>query len=190
MTDFTRYASRTRDIQDLVERGVWGTRTDVQGGGSIMSVRGTGTVDEELPIVNFGYSFNAAADADHEVIMVSLGSDVDMKVALPTIGRQFQHQWTQGTGGIQYHEDANRRIEFNGTETILHDGQFIVGSNRELTITVDGANITLTTGGDLTVQANNVEITSNTLTHNGTNIGQTHVHGGVQAGPNNTGTPI
>lgn len=40
----------------------------------------------------------------------------------------------------------------------------------------------------------NVEIignlgTTGTMTNNGVNVGSTHTHGGVQSGPNNTGTP-
>ena len=34
-----------------------------------------------------------------------------------------------------------------------------------------------------------IELTSATLTHNGVNIGSTHVHPGVETGPSNTGAP-
>lgn len=37
--------------------------------------------------------------------------------------------------------------------------------------------------------AQSVEIESDTLTHNGTNIGDTHTHGGVAVGASNTGVP-
>lgn len=42
---------------------------------------------------------------------------------------------------------------------------------------------------DISISAQNVNISSNTLTHNGTNIGSSHVHGNVSTGPNNTGGP-
>lgn len=35
----------------------------------------------------------------------------------------------------------------------------------------------------------NVDIISDTLTHNGVNIGSTHIHGGVQSGGSNTAVP-
>lgn len=39
------------------------------------------------------------------------------------------------------------------------------------------------------VTSGNVEITSSSLTHNGTNVGDSHVHGGVVPGGGSTGTP-
>ncbi len=38
--------------------------------------------------------------------------------------------------------------------------------------------------------AGSVAITGPSLTHNGINVGSTHVHSGVQSGPSNTGAPI
>jgi len=82
MTSFIPYSSRTRDIQDLVERGVWGSLVYVPGAGASMSVRGTGTLDEEVPLLNLGYGFNLPNDSDAEMVMLSLGSDVNDKVVL------------------------------------------------------------------------------------------------------------
>lgn len=54
---------------------------------------------------------------------------------------------------------------------------------------VDGGMV-LHTPGTLAIQAaGGVDITSPTLTHNGVNIGSTHVHGGVTTGGSNTGGP-
>lgn len=197
MTSFTRGRSRSRDLQDSVERGVWGKREDVPGAGSILSVRGTGTTDIELPIVNFGYSFHLAQDANAEVIMLSLGADVEDKVALPILPRDLQHQWPEGTGGIQHPTNPDRRIEFNGDEIFLRDGKFVVGSNREVTIEVDGSNVKITTGGGATIDAQSldlnvsgaVNINSAQLMHNGKDIGDTHTHSGVLSGSANTGVP-
>lgn len=189
MTDFTGFRSRTRDNQDGVERGVWGKREDVDGAGSIMSVRGTGTVDEEVPIANFGYGFNIEDDSNAEVTMLALGNDVNNKMAMPHLPKDKQHPWKKGTGGIQHPTDPNRRVEFNGDETFLRDGTFIIGTNRELKITVDGSNVTIETGGDLKLKAANVAIESSTLKHNGKNIGDTHVHGGILPGGSDTDGP-
>lgn len=40
------------------------------------------------------------------------------------------------------------------------------------------------------VSAAGVAIVSPALTHNGVNVGSTHVHSGVQSGPSNTGAPV
>lgn len=193
--------TRSQDLQDTAERGVWGERTDVEGAGSIMRVRGTGTTDFELPVMNFGYSFNLPPDSNAEVIMVSLGSDINDKVAIPTIPRDKQYQWPVGTGGVQHPSDPGRRIEFNGEETLLRDGVFVIGSNREVKITVDGSNVTIETGGEANFKASkfrfdgDMEIsgdisTTGTIENNSKNIGSTHVHDGVDSGPSNTGAPV
>jgi hypothetical protein len=197
MTDFATFRSRTRDLQDQNERGVWGVRQEVPGAGAMMSVRGTETLDEELPIMNFGYSFNLAANSNAEVIMMSLGSDVDAKVAIPTLPRDIQHQWAEGTGGVQSPTDPERRLEYNDNETWLKDGNYKLGNNKEVEVTVDGGTVTINitgganinSSGDMVISAPSVEITSAALTHNGTNVGDTHVHGGVESGPSNTTGP-
>jgi hypothetical protein len=191
MTDFTRYQSSRRDQQDHVERGVWGGAEDVPGAGQMMRVRGTGTEDLEVPILSLGFSFNlVAGDANAEVVMLSLGSDVNDKVALPCIPRDQAFQWPAGTGGIQHPTDPERRIEFNDTETHHTDGRHAFGPNKELVVRVDGGKVFLEVNGPLTISAGGaVEITSPTLTHNGVNVGDTHTHPGVDPGPANTGTP-
>lgn len=45
------------------------------------------------------------------------------------------------------------------------------------------------TPGEITLRAKAVKIESQTLTHNGTNVGDTHTHPGVMPGAASTGTP-
>lgn len=52
-----------------------------------------------------------------------------------------------------------------------------------------GGTLTIKAAGTLTVQAPDVAIESGTLTHNGVNIGDTHVHGGIKSGPDDSSTP-
>lgn len=42
----------------------------------------------------------------------------------------------------------------------------------------------------ISMGATSIAFTSATLTHNGVNIGSTHVHGGVQSGGSDTGVPV
>lgn len=44
------------------------------------------------------------------------------------------------------------------------------------TVTVEPGKITITTTGDIEMNADNVNIISNTLTHNGTTVGEDHIH--------------
>lgn len=50
-------------------------------------------------------------------------------------------------------------------------------------------NIVIQAGGSVTIKAGSVLIESDSLTHNGVNVGDTHVHGGVLPGPADTSTP-
>lgn len=50
-------------------------------------------------------------------------------------------------------------------------------------------NIVIQAGGSVTIKAGRVAIESEFLTHNGVNVGDTHVHGGVLPGPADTSPP-
>lgn len=171
---------RSRDLQDSVERGVWGSQTYVAGSGSHMTIRGTGTLDQEVPVMQLGYGFNLPADSNAEVIMLALGSDPYDKVAFPTIPKDLQYQWGEGEGGIQHPTNPDRRIEFNANETHLSDGNYTVGPNKEVTITIAGGNVTIananiTLDGDVAVTGS-LAVAGPNVTHGDTNIGNTHTH--------------
>lgn len=192
-----RQRSRVNDLQDQIGRGVYGKWTAVDGAGSVMSVRGTGTLlDEEVPVVNFGYGFRLADNADADVFMLAVGADVNDKVAMPTIPRNLQHPWGVGQGGVQHPTDPNRRLEFNQNETWLKDGAFRIGNGGEVSISVSSGivSITLNGGADLQINGNvringDLEATGGVFEHNGKNVGATHRHSGVNTGPSNTGVP-
>jgi len=198
MTDFVSYQELVRTAQDFAERGVWGTLTAMPPGGAMMTVRGTGTLDEEVPVVNLGYSFNLPTDADAEVLMLSLGGDPDAKVALPALPRGAQYLWPEGAGGVQHPTDPERRIEFNDEETFLRDGKFVLGSNREVTVVVSGSDVKITCAGNVVLSAAETKIDGNLrvsgnldidghVRNGAISIGATHIHPGDSGGT--TGTP-
>lgn len=182
MTSFNRFTDRNRDQQDGFERGVWGSQEYVDGAGSVMRIRGTGTEDDEAPVLNTGFGFNLPDDSNAEVFMVSLGSDTNQKYAVASLPRDKQRQWAAGTGGVQHPTDPERALEFNADATWLKDGTFDIGNNKELRITVSGGNISIKTSGEINLE-------SSKLTHNGLDIGSTHTHGGIQPGGSNTDVP-
>lgn len=186
MTSFNRFTDRNRDQQDGYERGLWGKLEYVDGAGSVMSVRGTGveggTLDEEVPLLNTGYAFNVPQDYNTEVIMLSVNSDTNQKMVVASIPRDKQRQWPEGSGGIQHPIDANKFIQLDGDRIWLRDGNFALGDNQEIMISINGGQVTFQVNGDLNFQCNN-------LTHNGVNIGDDHVHGGVIAGGDDTDVP-
>lgn len=62
-------------------------------------------------------------------------------------------------------------------------------SPAEIKIKCGSSEIVINSGG-VTINAPNVSINTPSMDNNGTNIGATHVHGGVETGPSNTGGPI
>ncbi len=93
--------------------------------------------------------------------------------ANPGSGRRFNWSDAMYIGGL-----------LNGTPTQYVDfsasGISIVSPTA---ISLQAPTVTLTTTGAVT-------ISSTSLTHNGKNIGSTHVHSGVVSGGSNTGSPV
>lgn len=81
--------------------------------------------------------------------------------------------------------DANGRPSGAGDEYVLTSvggaRVAIGGGGTSLTMQVDGVTATLTAAG--------FAIEGGKVTHNGTDIGDTHIHGGVVAGPDKTKPP-
>ncbi len=100
----------------------------------------------------------------------------------PTVGQQVDivsesGDMTDGVIDFSTHSNANPRPHDGPEAVIVHGGTRIVIGDGEVEIT---ANVKI--NGDLAVEGSSV-------THNGTNIGDTHVHGGVAPGAADTSTP-
>jgi len=155
MSSFQQFPDRNRDMQDGIERHVFG-KLEWLDSGAIMKVRGNGTVDEEVILINIGQAMNLPENTNTEVIVLASGSDTNMKFALLTIPRDKQRPWKEGTGGIQHPTDPNRALEFNEKRTWLTDGNYAVGESgtievRDGKVYVRGD---LVIGGDLEVTGN------------------------------------
>lgn len=208
MTDFQRFRERTRDMQDGIERHVYSEQEFIDNAGSIIKVKGTGTLDEEAAVLNIGgVSFNLPKDTNTEVMLLAGGSDTNLKFAILTIPRDKQRKWAEGSGGIQHPTDGDRCIEFNGDETWLKEGTFKIGHDKTITLTVgkDGStlktnSLTLdldsqTINGDLKVNGNvtiqgDFAASGGDFTHNGTDVGSDHKHSGIEKGGSDTGPPV
>lgn len=221
MTDFQRFRERTRDMQDGIERHIYGEQEYIDGAGSIIKVNGTDTEDEEAAVLNIGgVSFNLSKGTNTEVMLLSGGSDTNLKFAILTIPRDKQRKWAENTGGIQHPTNPDRCIEFNGDETWLKEGKFKVGHDKTIELDVGKGGSTLKTNnltfnldtqtingdvninGNLSVTGDNATFTGNAringsldiigdhVTHNGKRIDDTHRHGGVESGGSNTAEPV
>jgi len=108
----------------------------------------------------------------------------------PSVGQQVEITSESGDlhdASIQgsLNSDANGRPSGAGDEFVL----LSVGS-ASIKATGGGSAIVMTIGGySLTLSAAGAVNTGGALSHNGKDIGDTHTHKGVVAGPADTGTP-
>lgn len=110
---FERFPTRSKDMQDGIERHVWGEQEFVDKAGSVIRVRGTDTQDEEAVVVNTGYGFHVPKDFNTEVFLLAGNSDTTQKYAMLSIPRDRQRPWKENTGGVQDPLDPARALEFN-----------------------------------------------------------------------------
>jgi hypothetical protein len=124
VTSLNRFGDRNRDMQDGIERHVWGEQEYLDGAGSIIRVRGTDTQDEEAVVLNSGHSFHLPKDSNTEVFLLAGGSDTSQKFAMLSIPRDKQRKWKEGTGGVQHPTDPARALEFNDKRSYIDDTGF------------------------------------------------------------------
>jgi hypothetical protein len=116
-----RARERYSDVTDLFERHVWKKRTYVQGGGSIIHVKGTGTEDEEVVVIQGTSGFQLADESDAEVHVLSGSSDTNHKMAILSIPHTQQREWKEGAGGVQSPTDKTRAVEVNSKRSYVDD---------------------------------------------------------------------
>lgn len=115
-----------------------------------------------------------ATSPDHEDLT---GQDFDARWAITR--NTTKNVWLSiaiaNAGGVK----ATLKIDPSGNVSLTNAGTLQVSASGAATLTASS----------LTINAP-VAILGSSLTHNGVNVGQTHKHSGVAAGPANTGNPI
>ena len=95
-----------------------------------------------------------------------------------------------GTITVSNAAGASHVLSSSGTVTMSETGgASITLANGAIQLTAPNGMTTTAGTGGLSISASGATITSPTLTHNGVNISETHVHGGVVAGGDNTDVP-
>lgn len=113
-------------------------------------------------------------------------TDRDISLFLQAMGEEWpntrrMHSFQDGF----FIPDAMKQWTLNGEDTARVVLQSVDGLSR---IAV-GDGIVKITAPNVIIKADDVDIQSGTLTHNGVNIGDDHAHGNVQNGPGNTDGP-
>lgn len=131
---FLGYRGRSSDVQDHLERHVWGEKEYITDG-SIIKLRGTDTKDEEAAVMVIGAAdFKLKKDANSEVWLLASSSDTNLKVAVLTIPRDKQRRWKEGQGGIQHPTDPEFALDFSDKLAHITKNLFGVGKDGEFEV--------------------------------------------------------
>lgn len=101
-------------------------------------------------------------------------------------------QWLSGS---QDAPDDPRQFDLTDAFATPHLAPFVAGADTEnLSIQYGGGSIKISPSGDITMTGNvsingDLAITGSSMTHNGTNVSDMHVHSGVASGSGTTGLP-
>jgi hypothetical protein len=100
-----------------------------------------------------------------------------------TIDREGEFELYHPSGAMIRMGEGEAHVDLTGLD---HDGQWALAKNTGKTV-----KLTLQVGASkIVISDEGVDITSPALTHNGVDVGDTHIHGGVQTGGSNTGVPV
>ena len=101
-------------------------------------------------------------------------------------------QWLSGSKDAP---DDPRQFDLTDAFATPHLAPFVAGADTvNLSIQYGGGSIKISPSGDITLTGNvsingNLAIAGSSMTHNGKNVSDTHVHGGVSPGPATTAGP-
>ena len=123
------------------------------------------------------YGFSSHPHQGSEALILALNGMRQHSVIVAVDDRRHRIKMLEeGEVALYTDLDADR-----GQRVVLkRDGSIEVHSS--------GSSITVS-NGNIEMSARSVNITSGSLTHNGTNVGDSHVHGGVMSGPGSTTGP-
>jgi hypothetical protein len=137
MSSFLPYPSRSQDVQDGLERHVYG-EVEYHDAGAIIKVKGTDTADEEATVLVMGAgSFKLKKDHDAEVFLMASSSDTQLKMAVLQIPHDKQRRWPENEGGVQHPTDEEFSLHFSDKLAHVTKNKFAVGEKGEFEIKGD-----------------------------------------------------
>ena len=134
---FVPYGARSNDVQDGLERHVYG-ELEYHDAGAIIKVKGTDTEDEEATVLVMGAgSFKLKKDHDAEVFLLASSSDTQLKMAVLQIPHDKQRRWPEGEGGVQHPTDPEFSLHFSDKLAHITKNKFAVGEKGEFEVKGD-----------------------------------------------------
>lgn len=158
------------------------------------------------------YGFTSVPHAGAETVMVSIGGQRGHGIIVACEDKRYRITGLENgevaiytdedlDGGHRIHMKRNKEVEIlsdttasikqTPTKTTVTNATEIELVSGSTVVEVKPASVTMTVGTvSVVVSSTGVAITNGTVTHNGKNIGATHLHSGVTAGAANTGVPV
>ncbi|WP_160009758.1 phage baseplate assembly protein [Rhizobium sp. 18055] len=133
-----------------------------------------GVFRDDVEIIQpYGSASHTPADGSLAVVLAVGGDQSDLIILQVSNPSKRLGKLPEGAVG-NYNEHGDRVL-------VLPDGTVQVAAGHALDVTVGGVNFRVTAEG--------VDITGGHVRHNGKNIGDTHVHGGIVPGSADTDVP-
>jgi phage baseplate assembly protein V len=150
------------------------------------------------------YGFTSVPHAGAEGIALAVGGSTGHTVVINVDDRRYRLA-SLANGEVALYDDLGQKVHLTRSGMVVHGGGLPVLVTDTPQVTLDTP-LTICTGqlvvqGLLSYQAGlqgsgggasiagPLAVAGGSVTHNGTSIGGAHTHGGVQAGPDQTGVP-
>lgn len=187
--EFLQLAKRVADLERRVSSGLqYGTVSSVDpAAGTVRIVLASGPAGDVIsgPIP---YAQTAGAVKIHsppsegqQMMVMSPGGDIRQAIAMPMTFSNAEA--SPGAAGDTH------VLTFGDLVMTMQGGSLILAIGG-MTAAFDGAQVIFTVGGvATTISASGFSVDGGQVRHNGTDIGSTHTHGGVNRGDSNTNAP-
>jgi len=127
--------------------------------------------------------FSPGGDPRAGIVLTGIFSDAHPAPA--NSGDVWRRIMPDGAALEYDHQTSHLQATLPGSATLDTQGDVSVSTAAALTATAAGG---ATINADTTINGT-LAVVGGSVTHNGTDIGNTHTHGGVASGPSKTGTP-
>ncbi len=131
------------------------------------------------------YGMTSVPHAGAECVTLSVGGNTDHQVVINVDDRRYRMRGLE-TGEVAMYDDQGMSIH------LTRAGIVIRGAGKPMRLT-DTTGIELDSAVHVTRGMRvdgDLDLRGSKATHNGTDIGHQHKHGGVQEGDDNSGTPV
>lgn len=144
-------------------------------------------IDDVPRIQQYGLTGNPPS-AGTDAIVIFLGGDREQGMIIAMENQAYRIAGLQ-TGEVALYDDLGNVVKLGREQLEVTATIKLVATAPDVEITATGSAKIAAGASSITITPSGVAISSATLTHNGKNIGATHIHTQTQPGTGNSGVP-